>query len=139
MRLVAVFEKVRNWGSFSTVDGRLVTGQNPASFTIVAKNLLKVVAAEPMKERAPSHQSEQDVFKAVLPEDIDWKPFEAFPPSVRLAVVGQSSEKGPYVYQGQGAMRREVPHKHPEDRIYTVISGIFYIGLGVISSTPRSW
>ena len=23
-----------------------------------------------------------------------------------------------------------MPHKHPEDRIYTVISGIFYIGLG---------
>jgi hypothetical protein len=24
-----------------------------------------------------------------------------------------------------------MPHKHPEDRIYTVISGIFYIGLGL--------
>jgi quercetin dioxygenase-like cupin family protein len=23
-----------------------------------------------------------------------------------------------------------MPHKHPEDRIYTVISGIFYVGLG---------
>jgi quercetin dioxygenase-like cupin family protein len=23
-----------------------------------------------------------------------------------------------------------MPHKHPEDRLYTVISGIFYIGLG---------
>jgi hypothetical protein len=23
-----------------------------------------------------------------------------------------------------------MPHKHPEDRIYTVISGVFYIGLG---------
>jgi hypothetical protein len=23
-----------------------------------------------------------------------------------------------------------LPHKHPEDRIYTVISGVFYIGLG---------
>src|SRR5690348_2249866 len=23
-----------------------------------------------------------------------------------------------------------MPHKHPEDRVYTVISGIFYIGLG---------
>ena len=23
-----------------------------------------------------------------------------------------------------------MPHRHPEDRIYTVISGIFYIGLG---------
>jgi hypothetical protein len=23
-----------------------------------------------------------------------------------------------------------MPHRHPEDRVYTVISGIFYIGLG---------
>jgi quercetin dioxygenase-like cupin family protein len=23
-----------------------------------------------------------------------------------------------------------LPHSHPEDRIYTVISGVFYIGLG---------
>ncbi|HEY4075517.1 MAG TPA: cupin domain-containing protein [Rhizomicrobium sp.] len=23
-----------------------------------------------------------------------------------------------------------MPHKHPEDRIYTVISGVFHIGLG---------
>jgi quercetin dioxygenase-like cupin family protein len=23
-----------------------------------------------------------------------------------------------------------LPHKHPEDRIYTVMSGVFYIGLG---------
>jgi hypothetical protein len=23
-----------------------------------------------------------------------------------------------------------MPHRHPEDRIYTVISGVFYLGLG---------
>jgi quercetin dioxygenase-like cupin family protein len=23
-----------------------------------------------------------------------------------------------------------MPHRHPEDRIYTVLSGAFYIGLG---------
>jgi len=32
------------------VDGRLVAGQNPASSTVAAKDLLKVVAAQ--KERA---------------------------------------------------------------------------------------
>ena len=67
-----------------------------------------------------------------MPEDIDWKPFAAFPPSVRLAVVvGQPSEKGPYVIRVKRApCVKLMPHKHPEDRIYTVISGIFYIGLG---------
>jgi len=33
MRLGAIFEKVRSWHPHSVVDGRLVTGQNPASST----------------------------------------------------------------------------------------------------------
>ncbi len=45
LRLGAIFEKVRNWEPFSIVDGRLVTGQNPASSTVAAKDLLKVVGA----------------------------------------------------------------------------------------------
>jgi quercetin dioxygenase-like cupin family protein len=90
------------------------------------------INAEAMKERAPSHQPGQDTFKAVLPEDIDWKPFPAFPPSVRLAVVvGQPSEKGPYVIRVKVPHGvKLMPHKHPEDRIYTVMSGVFYVGLG---------
>jgi putative intracellular protease/amidase len=46
MRLGAIFEKVRNWQPFSIVDGRLITGQNPASSTAVAQNLLKQLKAQ---------------------------------------------------------------------------------------------
>jgi len=42
LRLGAIFEKVRNWQPFSIVDGRLVTGQNPASSTEAAKALLEL-------------------------------------------------------------------------------------------------
>src|SRR5215471_21187068 len=71
-------------------------------------------------------------FKAVLPEELDWQPFAAFPPSVRLAVVvGQPSDEGPYVIRVRVPHDvKLMPHIHPEDRVYTVISGIFYIGLG---------
>ena len=51
---------------------------------------------------------------------------------MRLAVVvGQPSEPGPYVIRVKvpGGVKL-MPHKHPEDRIYTVMSGVFYIGLG---------
>ncbi len=42
-----------------------------------------------------THQPGQAVFRSILPEDIDWKPFPAFPLSVRLAVVvGHPSEPG---------------------------------------------
>jgi hypothetical protein len=79
-----------------------------------------------------AHQPGQDVFKSVLSEDINWKPFPAFPPSVRLAViVGQPSDAGPYsirVRVPHGV--KLMPHRHPEDRVYTIISRVFYIGLG---------
>ncbi|HXJ88167.1 MAG TPA: cupin domain-containing protein [Candidatus Binatia bacterium] len=78
------------------------------------------------------HQPGQDTFKSVLSEDIDWKPFAAFPPSVSLAViVGQPSEAGPYTIRVRVPRGvKLMPHRHPEDRVYTVISGVFYIGLG---------
>jgi hypothetical protein len=74
----------------------------------------------------------RDGFRSILSEDIDWKPFAAFPPSARLAVlVGKPSEPGPYVIRVKVPHGvKLMPHKHPEDRVYTVISGVFYIGLG---------
>jgi putative intracellular protease/amidase len=43
LRLGAIFEKKANWEPFSIVDGRLITGQNPASSTLAAKDLLQAV------------------------------------------------------------------------------------------------
>ena len=79
-----------------------------------------------------THQPDQGVFRSVLPEAIDWKPFPAFPPPARLAVVvGQPAEPGPYVIRVKvPAGVKIMPHRHPEDRVYTVISGVFYIGRG---------
>jgi putative intracellular protease/amidase len=45
-RLGANFEKVPNWQPFSIVDGRLITGQNPASSTSAAHALLRVLGVE---------------------------------------------------------------------------------------------
>lgn len=44
LRLGAIFEKKANWEAFSITDGRLITGQNPASSTLTAQNLLKLVS-----------------------------------------------------------------------------------------------
>jgi hypothetical protein len=79
-----------------------------------------------------AHQSGENTFKTILPEEIEWKPFPAFPPSARLAImVGEPSQPGPYTIRVKvpGGVKL-MPHRHPEDRVYTVISGIFYIGLG---------
>lgn len=78
------------------------------------------------------HHPGQAVFRAILPEEIEWKAFAAFPPSARLAVVvGEPLQDGPYTIRVKVPRGvKLMPHKHPEDRVYTVISGIFYIGLG---------
>lgn len=45
LRLGAIFEKKQNWEPFAIVDGRLITGQNPASSTSAARALLDYFAA----------------------------------------------------------------------------------------------
>lgn len=81
---------------------------------------------------ARHHHSAHAAFRAILPEEIEWKAFAAFPATARLAVVvGQPIQHGPYTARvkvpgGVKLMR----HRHPEDRVYKVISGIFCIGLG---------
>ena len=94
---------------------------------------------------ARSHQPDEAVFRTILPEEIEWRPFPAFPPSVRLAVVvGRppprpshqlhargNLEPGPYVIRVKVPSGvKLMPHRHPEDRVYTVMAGVFYIGLG---------
>ncbi|HEY1716001.1 MAG TPA: cupin domain-containing protein [Solirubrobacteraceae bacterium] len=73
-----------------------------------------------------------DSLQSVLPESVDWRPFPAFPPSARLAVlVGDPTKPGLYTIRVKlpGGVKL-MPHRHPEDRVYTVISGVFYIGVG---------
>ena len=95
--------------------------------------------AKPMKKpmsheqgrQARSAPADEAIFKAVLPEDVDWEPFTAFPPSARLAVI-VGHPAGPGTYLIRVKVRHGVklmPHRHPEDRTYTVVSGI-YIGMG---------
>jgi hypothetical protein len=86
-----------------------------------------------MGERTTVGLSPQ-AFGTILSEDVRWAMFPAFPPSVRLAVlVGDISQPGPYVVRVKvPAGVKLMPHLHPEDRIYTVIAGVFYIGLGKI-------
>jgi len=48
LRLGAIFEKKANWQPFTITDGRLITGQNPASSTGTAQALMKIVAAAPV-------------------------------------------------------------------------------------------
>src|SRR2546422_4991651 len=59
--------------------------------------------ALPISAMIRTHQPGQAVFRAVLPDDVDWRPFPAFPPSVRLAVlVGQPDRKSTRLNSSHG-------------------------------------
>jgi putative intracellular protease/amidase len=49
-RLGGRYEKAANWQSFAITDGRLITGQNPASSTAGAQALVQLLSSE----RAPA-------------------------------------------------------------------------------------
>ena len=85
-----------------------------------------------MSTRPPGHAPGQEQFRVINSEDILWKPFPAFPPAARLAIlVGDPTKYGPYLLRVKlPSGTKMYPHRHPEDRIYTVISGVFHIGLG---------
>lgn len=80
------------------------------------------------------HQPGEEYFLAIRPEEIVWQAFAGYPPAARVAVlVGDPTRPGPYAVRVRlPAGTRMAPHHHPEDRLYTVISGVFYIGRGEV-------
>jgi quercetin dioxygenase-like cupin family protein len=74
----------------------------------------------------------QDGTTFPLPPGVHWVPNPMIPPGGQLAVlVGALPAKGPYAARiGFSADLKVPPHTHPEDRIYTVLSGTWFIGLG---------
>ena len=63
LRLGAIFEKKANWQPFSVTDGRLITGQNPASSTSAAQALLKLMTASESESSMNSVQIEHKSYE----------------------------------------------------------------------------
>jgi len=68
LRLGAIFEKMANWQPFSVTDGRLITGQNPASSTPAAQALLKLMTVSELEPSTNSVQIEHKSY-AMPPRD----------------------------------------------------------------------
>ena len=74
-----------------------------------------------------------------LPPGVQWGPNPMIPPGGQLAVlVGALPAKGPYAARiGFSADLKVPPHTPPEDRIYTVLSGTWLIGIGPVFDPSR--
>lgn len=68
----------------------------------------------------------------LLPPGAVWAPNPAIPPGASIALVA-GKLAGPGLYAFRLRMPpgyRVMPHTHPDERVYTVLSGTWYIGLG---------
>ena len=63
MRLGAIFEKKADWQPFAITDGRLITGQNPASSTSAAQALLKLMTESESESSMNGVQVEQKSYE----------------------------------------------------------------------------
>jgi putative intracellular protease/amidase/catechol 2,3-dioxygenase-like lactoylglutathione lyase family enzyme len=63
LRLGAIFEKKADWQPFVITDGRLITGQNPASSTSAAQELLKLMTASESESQKNAVQIEQKSYE----------------------------------------------------------------------------
>ena len=98
----------------------------------IQRNLVSLTLALLPGTVAHSQKLSTDRVASVRSEEVAFTPFAAFPEGAEIAtVVGDPAQVGPYVVRVRVAQGvRLQPHTHPEDRIYTVISGVFYIGFG---------
>jgi len=63
LRLGAIFEKKADWQPFVITDGRLITGQNPASSTLAAQGLLKLLTVPESESSLSAVQVEQQSYQ----------------------------------------------------------------------------
>src|SRR5271156_3950634 len=79
-----------------------------------------------------THEPGHGNFHVIRSEEVEWQHFPGYPAAARTGVlVGDPTKPGPYVIRVKLPHdSKMMPHKHTEDRVYVVISGVFYIGLG---------
>jgi len=72
-----------------------------------------------------------EVGLTLTPEQMKWEPNPRVPGLEEARIIGSGKEPGPYLYRIKFPKGRVVQaHSHPDDRLYTVISGTWYIGWG---------
>lgn len=80
-----------------------------------------------------------DLTLSMRPSQIVWKAERALDTGAQFAaVLGDSSKPGRYVFRLRvPAGHKAMPHTHPDERVYTVLSGTFHLGFGDRFSDAR--
>ncbi|WP_431244423.1 cupin domain-containing protein [Flavobacterium sp. P21] len=108
--------------------------KQPMKSNIFIKSFLIVFFLFSYIEQGEAQSKNLKEFSSINSENIVWNSFPAFPEKVKLAIlVGDPTKPETFIVRVKVSNGEKImPHAHPEDRIYTVISGVFYIGIGEI-------
>lgn len=108
----------------------------PYHFAIVIAVLLAAVPRAEAQEAAPPPATAP---RALLIDSLRWVDNPAIPKGGQIAVLlGSLSSEGFYAFRVRFPPRyRIMPHTHPEDRMYTVIEGMWVIGIGETFDTAK--
>ena len=89
------------------------------------------ISTLPMAQNAACQETPPG-FAQVLPDQVNWSAGKATPPGGEGApIYGDARKPGLFIVRfKQPADYKVPPHRHPEERVYTVMSGTFYIGFG---------
>ena len=102
---------------------------NSPTLRFAAFAALAVSVSVAFASLADSAPGEEPV--AVLPDDVQWKPDARGPGMYTAVVSGNPKQAGPYVLRVKMTEdARLPPHRHPDVRYVTVLTGEFYVGFG---------
>jgi quercetin dioxygenase-like cupin family protein len=81
---------------------------------------------------ATAARAQTGAVQSIAPDQIKWSQHPALPTGAMRAVVyGTPTGPGMYATRLRAPNGLKImPHTHPDDRIYTVLSGTLYLGVG---------
>jgi len=70
--------------------------------------------------------------RVFLPDELHWVPNKSVPAGMTMTMLyGDPRQPGPFIFRAKiPAGYRLPPHRHPDERIVTVLSGTYYSGVG---------
>jgi len=70
-------------------------------------------------------------FHAVKPDDIAWQEIRKSPPLFRAMIHGEQAKAGAFTFRVRAAAgHRLLPHTHPDERVITVLEGVYWSAVG---------
>ncbi len=78
-----------------------------------------------------SQAAAEPVFHAVKPDEIAWKELRKSPPLFRAMIHGEQEKAGSFTFRVRAsAGHRLLPHTHPDERVITVLEGVYWSAVG---------